>query len=275
MSGLFSSDALSAGVAEAARRARLRQGPWTSAGSLVPSGASPTRGTSRPTGPCRTRARRHGGPEPHRVRRRPCAPRPTVRPRRQPPWPRPNSGRAPAARVSQRDPGARPCRVLCQPQWGPGERAAGLASFCGIRAASTPCERGDGVARLLLLTSALQPSAEVLPALALLPHQVQDPARRGQRAARGARRRRCPRRRPPGARPRPRPVPADPHHRHRRARSLLVVTEGGLAVVAARLGHGRRAARTPAAPPSSRPGIRLAIGRLAAPARRPTTPSRT
>ncbi len=30
---------------------------------------------------------------------------------------------------------------------------------------------------LLLLTSALQPSAEVLPGLALLGHQVQDPAR--------------------------------------------------------------------------------------------------
>ena len=39
---------------------------------------------------------------------------------------------------------------------------------------------------VLLLTKALQPSAEVLPGLALLSHQVQDPAGRGKRPARGS-----------------------------------------------------------------------------------------
>ena len=43
---------------------------------------------------------------------------------------------------------------------------------------------------LLLLTSALQPSAEVLPALALLPHQVRILPAEGSRAARRARCRR-------------------------------------------------------------------------------------
>ena len=46
--------------------------------------------TSRPTGPCRTAGVVDmAGAEPHRARRRPCAPRPTPRPRRPPPWPPP------------------------------------------------------------------------------------------------------------------------------------------------------------------------------------------
>ena len=86
------------------------------------------------------------------------------------------------------------------------------------RVRSAARRRRSLMSTLLLLTSALQPSAEVLPGARAARPPGPDPARRGQRAARRARRRPGARRRPPGARPRPRPVPADPHHRRRRAR---------------------------------------------------------
>ena len=116
---------------------------------------------------------------------------------------------------------------------------------------------------LLLLTSALQPSAEVLPGLALLGHQVRILPAEGSALLEA---------------PDSDLLLVDGRQDLAHARDLcrLIRTTGtdvpGAAGLhrgrprrrAARLGHGRRACCTPAAPPSSRRGIKLAIGRLAA-----------
>ena len=94
---------------------------------------------------------------------------------------------------------------------------------------------------LLLLTSALQPSAEVLPGLALLGHQVKILPAEGSALLDAPDVRPDPRRRPPGARPRPRPVPPAPHHRHRLPGPARR-HRGRPGRRRPRLGHGRRRA---------------------------------
>jgi DNA-binding CsgD family transcriptional regulator len=124
------------------------------------------------------------------------------------------------------------------------------------------------VSTLLLLTSALQPIAEVLPGLALLGHQVKILPAEGS-ALLEAPTPTCPGRRPPGARARPRPVPADPDDRHRLP-VLLIVTEGGWPW-SPTTGAWTTSCCTPAAGRARGPDP-LAIGRLP-PRARPTTPS--
>lgn len=70
---------------------------------------------------------------------------------------------------------------------------------------------------LLLLTNALRPSAEVLPALALLPHQVRILPAEGGAYSRLRLRRRPAWTRPPGPRPHSGSVSTDSHDWHRRA----------------------------------------------------------
>ena len=126
---------------------------------------------------------------------------------------------------------------------------------------------------LLLLTSALQPSAEVLPALALLGHQVKILPAEGSALLEA---------------PEADLLLVDGRQELAHARDLcrLIRTTGTDVPGAARrhrgrarrrrprLGHGRRRARTPAARPSSRPGSSWRSAGWP-PAARPTTPSRT
>ncbi len=112
---------------------------------------------------------------------------------------------------------------------------------------------------LLLLTSALQPSAEVLPGLALLGHQVKILPAEGSALldapdvdlilVDGRQ-----------ARPRARPVPPAAHDRHRLP-LLLVVTEGGLAVVAHDWGMDDVVLHT-CGPAELEARIRLSVARL-------------
>ena len=106
---------------------------------------------------------------------------------------------------------------------------------------------------LLLLTSALQPSAEVLPGLALLGHQVKILPAEGSALLEAPDSDLRARRRPPGPRPRPRPVPADPHHRHRRARCCWSSPRAA-SPSSPTTGAWTTSSCTPAARPSSRPG---------------------
>ena len=127
---------------------------------------------------------------------------------------------------------------------------------------------------LLLLTSALQPTAEVLPALSLLRAPGQDPARRGQRAARGARLPTCCSSTAAATSP------------HARDLCRLIRTTGTDVPRPARRHRGRPRRSSPptgawttcvlhtAGPAELEARIRLAIGRLARSAT-PTTPSRT
>ena len=116
---------------------------------------------------------------------------------------------------------------------------------------------------LLLLTSTTQPSADVLPALALLPHQVKILPAEGSALLEA---------------PDVDLVLVDGRKELAHARDLcrLIRTTGHRRAGAAdrhrgrpvgrrgRLGHGRRRCSTPAARPSSRPGSGSACGRLAA-----------
>ena len=109
------------------------------------------------------------------------------------------------------------------------------------------------MARLLLLTNALQPSAEVLPALGLLLHQVRVAPAEGagahRRAAGGRRARRRPAR-PPA---RPQPVPADAHDRGRLPRSCSSSPRAA-SPPSPPTGASTTSCSTPPARPRSRPG---------------------
>jgi DNA-binding response OmpR family regulator len=122
--------------------------------------------------------------------------------------------------------------------------------------------RGDPMGSLLLLTSALQPSAEVLPALTLLPHQVKILPAEGSALLEA---------------PDVDLVLVDGRKELAHARDLcrlirttgssspviLIVTEGGLSVVAADWGMDDVLLGT-AGPAEVEARIRMAIGRLAA-----------
>jgi DNA-binding response OmpR family regulator len=121
--------------------------------------------------------------------------------------------------------------------------------------------RGDVMGTLLLLTSALQPSAEVLPALALLPHQVKILPAEGSALLDA---------------PDSDVVLVDGRQDLAHARDLcrlirttgsdvpllLVVTEGGLSVVAADWGIDDVVLHT-SGPAEVEARLRLAVGRLA------------
>ena len=230
-------------------------------------------GSSSTTEPGSDEHRRRGpasgpaGRPPARSRPRPCGPSG-----------RPGGARAPGRPASARVTVAvdveevlRRARRRARP--GPvahGDRLTTPVSPTCVTHAGYPCsspaeEEGPAMSALLLLTSALQPSAEVLPGLALLSHTVKILPAQGSalldapeadlllvdgRQDLAAARDLCRLIRTTGA-----DVPV-----------LLVVTEGGLAVVAHDWGMDDVVLHT-CGPAELEARIRLAIGRLAAPAR--------
>src|ERR1700733_8430940 len=120
-------------------------------------------GTTRPPAPnaaARGRPRRRAAPGSHPAPRPASGLPPTRRPRRPPPWRRPSTGLSLwPFRISywQRDPGA--------------DAPGSLSVYTRSKGASAPLTGGH-VSDLLLITGALEPSAEVLPALGLLLHSV-------------------------------------------------------------------------------------------------------
>ena len=204
-----------------------------------------------PTRPRATRA--------ERVRRR-TAPRPCPPPR----GPPPSSGSCPAPSLGTSSALGRRVSGSCRPR-----RVRPVSGFCGRTRGDRACrclldpDDGEGrMSQLLLLTNALQPSAEVLPALGLLAHQVRVAAGRGVRAARRAARRRRARRRPPRAGARPLAVPAAAHDRHRLP-AAAGRDRGRPGRGHRRVGRRRRLLDT-AGPAEVEARLRLAIGRLAA-----------
>ena len=127
----------------------------------------------------------------------------------------------------------------------------------------TPVAREETtMSTLLLLTSALQPSAEVLPGLALLGHQVKILPAEGSALLEAPDVRPAARRRPPGPGRSPRPVSPDPHD-GTDVPVLLVATEGGLSIVSHDWGMDDVVLHT-CGPAELEARIKLAIGRLTA-----------
>ena len=114
---------------------------------------------------------------------------------------------------------------------------------------------------LLLLTNALQPSSEVVPALGLLLHKVRVAPAEVSALLDAPPGRRDPRRRPPRPRPRPLALPAAAHHWGRPCPLFLVMTEGGLSVVTAEWGIDDVLLDT-TGPAEVEARLRLATGRL-------------